>query len=413
MGAHARLSPSAAERWLTCPGSVSLDDPEEEDPSEFAAEGTVAHLIRAECLSLGLEPEEMTGHVVKADGFTFTVDREMVEHLRPGIERVRSHNAARMDIEYRTDLREWIEDGFGTTDVGLVVYGNNPEDPDTDLIVIDDLKYGQGVAVSPVENKQLMIYALGYWWNVARHLTQTKRFLLRIDQPRISGAGGEWETDLDHLMEFAETVLRPGAKRAMSSSKLQASTKGCRWCRLQKKCQEYTRFNMEVMSQRFDDVTDLSTDVMVLPDKSVLTPERRGYILRHKTQIEAWLDDLHTQALADALQGTQTPGLKVVEGKRPPRKWKDEAKVAEALATHLLKDAIYTEPQLISVAVAEKLIGKATFKKDKALNELIEQGVAKPILVDETDPKPALQSFADKFAELTADDPKEEPGEGT
>ena len=44
--AHAVLSPSSAERWFNCPGSVALIDtlpPEAFRTSKFAAEGTVAH----------------------------------------------------------------------------------------------------------------------------------------------------------------------------------------------------------------------------------------------------------------------------------------------------------------------------------------------------------------------------------
>lgn len=42
---HAKLSPSAAERWMTCPGSVVLSEGMPEKTSAFAEEGTQAHAL--------------------------------------------------------------------------------------------------------------------------------------------------------------------------------------------------------------------------------------------------------------------------------------------------------------------------------------------------------------------------------
>ena len=50
--AHAKLSPSSAERWMTCPGSVALCDGLVDEGSSFAAEGTAAHWV-AEQILLG------------------------------------------------------------------------------------------------------------------------------------------------------------------------------------------------------------------------------------------------------------------------------------------------------------------------------------------------------------------------
>ncbi len=54
--AHARLSPSAAERWMTCPGSVKLSEGREDKGSAYAAEGTAAHEL-AEHILRGQPPQ--------------------------------------------------------------------------------------------------------------------------------------------------------------------------------------------------------------------------------------------------------------------------------------------------------------------------------------------------------------------
>ena len=49
---HAKLSPSAAERWMTCPGSVVLSGGMPEDESKYASEGTRAHAFAERWLTL-------------------------------------------------------------------------------------------------------------------------------------------------------------------------------------------------------------------------------------------------------------------------------------------------------------------------------------------------------------------------
>ncbi len=55
-------------------------------------------------------------------------------------------------IEQRLDFSEWVPDGFGTGDFVIIADGT---------MEICDLKYGKGVPVSAVNNKQMRLYALG------------------------------------------------------------------------------------------------------------------------------------------------------------------------------------------------------------------------------------------------------------
>ena len=51
MAAHAKLSPSAASRWINCPGSVALCATLPKPPSTFYAdEGTSAHALAEKCI---------------------------------------------------------------------------------------------------------------------------------------------------------------------------------------------------------------------------------------------------------------------------------------------------------------------------------------------------------------------------
>ena len=55
--AHAKLSPSSAERWMSCPGSVALNEGKDDKGSSYAAEGTAAHEL-AEKILRGVQQQQ-------------------------------------------------------------------------------------------------------------------------------------------------------------------------------------------------------------------------------------------------------------------------------------------------------------------------------------------------------------------
>lgn len=372
------------------------DGIEEDRTSEFAAEGTVAHHVRELCLAFGFEPEDFIGDELGADGFMFTVGHEMAEALRPGIEWVLSR-PGKVVNEMQVSLDRWLPGQFGTLDVGIL---------EPDRIVINDLKYGAGVPVSPDENEQLMLYALGFWDNVARHETKTKDFLLVIDQPRAIGGGGEWEVSLEELLEFGERArktfdlifpeeLREGIDDPFEwpinpDTHLKAGEKQCQWCRAKGFCDELARHNLDLMSAKFD---DLDGDELTLKEIDQFTPARRARLVAQKDLISKWLDAAHAVVMADALAGRPTPGLKAVTGRRGAKAWKDEERAAQFLLKRVTKQLAFTEPKLITPTQAEGLIPKELHRR---MSRLWEQADGKPALVSEDDKKPAL-TLADKF----------------
>jgi hypothetical protein len=44
----------------------------------------------------------------------------------------------------------------GTLDRAILI-------PEQNRLIINDLKWGRGIPVSPVRNKQMVLYALGFW----------------------------------------------------------------------------------------------------------------------------------------------------------------------------------------------------------------------------------------------------------
>ena len=161
MGSHAILSPSAASRWMACTPAPRLEELFPNTSSEFADEGTVAHAVAEAYLHNFDNPAKYAEAI--DDLFLDSYHGPMFDkHFSAELEQyaidfgdfvleeaVGDHILL---IEQRLDLRRWVPEGFGTAD-GIVVRDGT--------LFMNDLKYGKGVKVSSVENKQLMIYALG------------------------------------------------------------------------------------------------------------------------------------------------------------------------------------------------------------------------------------------------------------
>ena len=67
------------------------------------------------------------------------------------------------------------------------------------VVTLGDTDYPASLLRIP--DPPLMLYALGFWWNVARHVSKATQFLIRIDQPRCAGGGGEWRISLEDLLK--------------------------------------------------------------------------------------------------------------------------------------------------------------------------------------------------------------------
>lgn len=385
--AHARLSPSAADSWMVCPDYPNAVEGLPNESSEFAAEGTAAHAISDTALDLQMDAYDFIGHRTKIEQWTFEWTLDDADYLQPGIDEIRSFDGQFFG-EHKVDLSKWLgPQQFGTLDRGVV---------GKDLIVVGDLKWGRGVPVQAVGNRQIRLYALGFWWNVARHITKATEFLFIIDQPRHSSGGGRWRQSLDQLLAFGDEALRAADATRLPNPPRVASEKGCMWCARRDApggCQTHQEFMLDLIGMKFEDLDSPEPPAIV---KSPLTPERRTYLLDHKSMLEKWLEALHVQAIDDAMAGRPVPGKKLVEGRRPARKWKDNDKIEPAVEAVLGADA--WARKLKSPTQVEKEIGKEEFAD--RFGPLVNYGDPKPVLVSEHDDRPAITPMADKFDEM-------------
>lgn len=377
---------------MTCPGAIRLTEHLPDTTSVFAAEGTALHQVRAECLELGLDPPDFLGQKLKVEGFEFEVTEDWPRWLQPGIDWVREQPGV-MFVEEKVDLSRWMPGQFGTADTLLVT---------ANCMTVNDFKGGAGEVVDVEENWQLLIYALGAWDNFGRHVAPDAgpeyRVRLVIDQPRAGGIS-VWETTLGYLLEFGERVRVAAERTYDPDAPLVASAKGCRWCPIKATCGEHARFVLDLFSVKFEDLDD--ADMIGAPPAlpSEVTVDRRSFIIQHASMFSKWLADLSAAALADALAGRPTPGLKAVLGRAGAREWRDEDEAAKALSGLLKPDQVF-ESKVISPTTAEK---RLKTKQWEQVEGMVTRAPAKPTLAGITDKRPAIEPAATKFDDMSGD----------
>lgn len=328
---HARLSASRAERFIRCPGSVTLEETAGIDSgeSEFAAEGTVAHAVGEWCLREDADAFMRVGDVI--DGIEVTPD--MARHVQVYVDYVRQLHAKHggdLLIEVNLDNPEVHKDFGGTFDAAIVT-------EDGDIYAVD-FKYGAGIVKEAEGSEQLMYYGYGLMFALdvipdALHLT--------IVQPRAYHADGpirEWPTTGDAILEWAETTLIPAMNRVDNDPDAYEAGEHCRFCTAKLSC--------PLMNAAADDAVEEKETQSVTDDELARRYEQTTIL---RMYIKAVEDECYRRAMA----GNTVPGTKLIYG-RSSREWKEGAE--ETIIAKLGEDA-YTTPQLKSVAQVEKLPG--------------------------------------------------------
>lgn len=118
----------------------------------------------------------------------------------------------------------------------------------------------------------------------------------------------------------------------------------------------------------------------------LLTDAEIEEVLDVLPDLTKWANEITAYATEAAIHhGKEWNGFKVVEG-RSNRKYRDELLVAEAAREHGYTD-IYRQT-LIPMTEMQKLMGKFAF--EEILGDLIYKPPGKPILVPNTDKRPAM-----------------------
>ena len=373
--AHALLSASGSHRWMACPPSARLEECCQNKESDAAKEGTVAHELCELKVKVQLgEDVSMSEYEALKENPLFTKEMDACTNIYADycIDTAKEENGLPL-IEVELDLSSYIPEGFGTVDCVIV--------SEKTLHVID-FKYGRGVEVSPVENSQLMIYALGAY-DLYSPIYDFETVKLTIVQPRLSAEPKTWECDVQHLLDFAGK-LKPIADLAFKGGgEFAPSEHTCLFCKVKYTCRARADKNLSTMFLQEKDPYTLSNDEI-------------GEILAMVTDFPKWIKDLEDYALEQLLSGKEIKGYKAVEG-RSSRVWSDEKKAFETIIEDGTEEKALYETVPLSLAKIEKLLGKKKFAS--LVGEYVTKSQGKPTLTLSSDIRPSIQDVKSMFTE--------------
>ena len=344
---------STAKRVISCPASVKLVAKMPPKPSSVHADrGTLLH----DAISQILEGKpDVIG--MKYNDITLTqelYDEKIVPAIA-ALDEIDVNGSLEYAVESKVSFGDLLPGVFGSADL-LGRIG-------TRAIVLD-WKFGDGVSVDAVENAQGMFYAAAAMRtpDVKWVFEGAKEIEIVIVQPPVVR---RWSTTPERIKQF-EMELVAAVKQSQKDDAPFKSGDHCRWCAAKPVCPQMTG----------------EVDRFVKTSLQTIDATQIGHYLKQADQIEDFIKSVREMAFTMLENEVKVPGYKLV-AKRGTRQWVDEKKAEE-----LLGDNAY-EKKLISVAQAEKLIGKKNFPQELAVS--VSTGNT---LANEDDPRPAILNLA-------------------
>jgi len=340
-----RLSPSSRARWSVCPASAALRSEHDIKSSGnfYSEEGQAAHWHAAETASKikknGLTIDYKSEDKPETD-YAFD-ERTMVKHAKDYKELliflIDLYEIIDLKIEYKYELEAPIK--------GHPVFGSVRQRAFSDIVlesddvrIIIDYKYGAGQIVRARENPQLLhyMYLAG---------EPKKRNILVIAQPR-NGGVSSW-TLIESEAQAANWVAKSDVKFAVENPEHFESGTHCHWCPAVSMCPKLEADSIETVQAEFT-----TQEVKTLADPKTLTPEKLAFVLSNSKAVKVFLDACQSLATAQAHDGQEIPGYKLVRN-FGNRAWKDES--AAALKFKKFKPF---KTVLLSPSALEKITGK-------------------------------------------------------
>lgn len=370
MSTHSIYSPSAAHRWMRCPGAPHMERDYPDTSSRYADEGTAAHDVAARILC-GEDPLSIVGERIPVQTGTIEVTSEMIDHVMHYVDVVRA-SGSNPFVETKVQLPFANGAAFGTVDA-IAIDGN--------LLHVVDLKYGRGELVEAEGNEQLMLYAAGVLATFEEALPHITHVRLVIVQPRAGGVRAHMVTraDIEAFVERARIAadLVAEAYAVDPGQYLQPGEKQCRWCKAKADC---PALRAAVEAATIADFDDLSIDT----PNTGWSAERLSQAYAMTSLVEMWVEAVRKLARDRLVAGEPVPGFKLVAGRRGARRWADENEAAAQLEAALKEDAY--ERKLLSPTGAEKAL-KGT-PAWKTITSLVVQPEGAPVIAPESDKRP-------------------------
>lgn len=441
--AHARLAPSASERWIACKSSAAYVEAlmhtgalKPRPSGTAAAFGTRCHTIAEELIKYHLI-ERKKGLDKNLEALTSDERRVIVPYMDYVANLIADAELLHDDYELRVECKSEVDMPycFGTSDLTFIGRGGRGKKRIVETFHSVDFKTGYET-VEAEDNTQLVLYATG---QPESHSAEELR--LTIVQPR--AAQGElikhWDLDQTEFTAHARMARlaiseakyflrqldgQKERKEHISPLTFEAALKPgshCKWCPAIAICPKARDAALETARIDFLPVTR-SNQVMQgtgvslefktaelpakLPQPGDMSPEQLGVVLDRMALLEAWVKAVEQHALERALGGAHIPGYKVVK-KKANRQLDESLTVAKTARLLQLSPEQVTEVEIKSPAKLEaeirKVFGSDRVLRDKILAKL-ESHVSKPdtgvTLAKESDRRPAAVAASLDFQQV-------------
>lgn len=396
---HSVFSPSAAHRWLACPGSL-LPHLEMPDTSGVDAKiGTVAHFVASEWLTKG-KPHHLLGTFINQEGLGVLVDEEMMDYVEQYVAWCGSLEGDHR-VEQRVDFSHLtpLDNQTGTADHFAMAPGK---------LIMSDLKYGRGVKVFAEDNPQLMIYALAIIeeWDWAYGFEE---ITLRICQPRL-GAFDSWTVSRIDLEVFGLRVSETTRWALEADAPRVAGPKQCTFCKLKPTCPAAADLLAQLADDSFEevrpttpaiaqqvllDIEDRRAIPATLPSVQAMTTSHIEQVYGYRKMVESWFHEMQAELEKREVAGEVLTLYRIVEG-RSRRMFPDYAAFEQWLLQHT--KAPGRKVVEWSPAEAEKLLVKAGMKLKDAKAEVAKYTMkppGKPTLAPIKDDRPDVDDVID------------------
>jgi len=350
---------STAKRVIACPASIDLVAKMPKLPSsKFADEGTLLHDAISQILDCKTTAQGVIGMVYEGITLAQELYDDKIAVALAALDEIDPTKEMEFVVESRVNFGDLLPGVFGSAD--LLGRLNKKA-------IVLDWKFGNGVAVEATENYQGMFYAAAAMRTpeTAWVFEGVEEIEIIIVQPPMVK---RWVTTPERIKAFELELISAvkGPRTKMESGE------HCRWCAAKPTCPKVTG----------------AVDRALKTALVRLDADKIGEYLAQAELLESWIDDVRALAYEMLENNVRVPGFKLV-AKRGTRQW-----VNEQAAKDLLGDKAY-ESKLISVAQAEKIIGKKNFPAELAVS--VSSGST---LAAESDPRPAVINLGAQLANL-------------
>ena len=338
---------STAKRVISCPASIDMVAKMPKLPSsKFADEGTLLHDAISQILDC--KATDVVGMVYEGITLTQELFDDKIAVALAALDEIDPDKQMEFAVESSVNFGDLLPGVFGSADL-LGRIGKKA--------IVLDWKFGNGVAVEATENYQGMFYAAA-----AMRTPETQWVFEDVEEIEIiivqPPMVKRWTTTPARIAMFEFDLIA-----AVNGPRTKMATgEHCRWCAAKPTCPLVT--GAVERAHKIDLIR--------------LDAEKIGEYLNQAELLQSWIDDLQALALEMLEKNVKVPGWKLV-AKRGTRQW-----IKDEYAIELLGDKAY-EKTLLSVAQAEKIIGKKKFPTGVSVS--VSSGST---LATEDDPRPAV-----------------------